>query len=175
MHGDGTGLLRIQSRQTGTLERVTTSRASSNLRLNLEVDRGGEFLLSQTTTLLGVAPVTLRLDGVLRGVADLRVARGRRVHIGRHARILTLTEDAAAAAAGVTFSRLQLDPGSELTFEANTGADMVVGTLQVGGGEIWDEAARGLNGTGPKRHEAITVQSRNVTEPKWHMAKTAVE
>ena len=55
VYGDGTGLLRIQSNQLGSLERITsTTYKSSKLNLNLELHGGGEFILSETTFLLGL-------------------------------------------------------------------------------------------------------------------------
>ena len=130
--GDGTGLLRLQRNQKGTLERVSsTEYVSSKLRINLELSEGGEFILSETTFIMGKFPVALSLDGILRGVVNMYIAQDRTVKIGRHARIVPFKETSLSRQSDVTFSLLQLNPGSKIIFEKDIGANMVIGTLHV--------------------------------------------
>ena len=130
--GDGTGLLRLQRNQKGTLERVSsTEYVSSKLRINLELSDGGEFILSETTFIMGKFPVALSLDGILRGVVNMYIAQNRIVTIGRHARIVPFKETPLSKQSDVTFSLLQLNPGSKVIFEKDIGANMVIGTLNV--------------------------------------------
>jgi hypothetical protein len=66
---DGTGLVRIQSNQLGTLERYTVdTKANSKLRVNIELHNGGEFILSETVTILGLGDVAFDLACIMRGV-----------------------------------------------------------------------------------------------------------
>ena len=132
IEGDGSGLLRLQRNQKGTLERVSsTEYVSSKLRINLELNDGGEFILSETTFIMGIFPVALSLDGILRGVVNMYIAQGRTVTIGSHARIVPFVETPLSRLSDVTFSLLQLNPGSKITFERNVGANMVIGSLHV--------------------------------------------
>ena len=132
IEGDGTGLLRLQRNQKGTLERISsTEYVSSKLRINLELDDGGEFILSETTFIMGKFPVALSLDGILRGVVNMYVAEGRTVKIGSHARIVPFVETPLSRQSDVTFSLLQLNPGSKIIFVPNVGANMVIGSLHV--------------------------------------------
>ncbi len=132
VHGDGTGLLRLQRHQKGTLERFATGDyASSKLEINLELHDGGEFLLSETTFILGRAPVALDLDGVMRGVLNLIVGEGRKMRVGSNARIVPFQETEISKKANVTFSLLQLDPGSVVEWDPDTGSNMVVGRLNI--------------------------------------------
>ena len=132
IEGDGTGLLRLQRNQKGTLERVSsTDYVSSKLRINLELNDGGEFILSETTFIMGKFPVALSLDGILRGVVNMYVAEDRKVTIGSHARIVPFVETLLSSQSDVTFSLLQLNPGSEIIFDPNVGANMVIGSLHV--------------------------------------------
>ena len=132
VHGDGTGLLWVQRHQKGTLERHTSDDyVSSKLEINLELHDGGEFILSETTFIMGRAPVALDLDGVMRGVLNLVVAEGRKMRVGPNARIVPLQETEISRMANVTFSLLQLDPGSMVEFDPNTGANMIIGKLYV--------------------------------------------
>ena len=132
IEGDGTGLLRLQRNQKGTLERVSsTEYVSSKLRINLELNDGGEFILSETTFIMGKFPVALSLDGILRGVVNMYVAEGRTVTIGSHARIVPFVETPLSLQSDVTFSLLQLNPGSKIIFQRNVGANMVIGSLHL--------------------------------------------
>jgi hypothetical protein len=63
--GDGTGLIRMRQNQTGTLERFSADVLISKLEVNLELYNGGEFILSETTTILGKASTALDLDGIV--------------------------------------------------------------------------------------------------------------
>ena len=132
VEGDGTGLLRLQRNQKGTLERVSsTEYVSSKLRINLELNDGGEFILSETTFIMGKFPIALSLDGILRGIVNMYIAEKRTVKIGSHARIVPFKETALSSQADVTFSFLQLEPGSKITFVPDVGANMVIGSLHV--------------------------------------------
>ena len=132
VHGDRTGLIKVQKNQKGTLERyMTGNQTRSKLQINLELHDGGEFILSETTTILGKAPIALDLNGLLRGVVNLVVGQGRKMVIGKSARIVPFKETNISRSVDVTFGLLQLDPGSTVQFHPNTGANMIVGTLNV--------------------------------------------
>ena len=132
VHGDGTGLLRLRQNQLGTLERISAANdTNSKLALNLELHDGGEFIMSETTTILGKAPVALELDGIMRGAMNLIVGENRKIKIGRNAKIIPFTETGISKQSNVTFGYFQLDPGSIVDFEPDTGANMIVGTLDI--------------------------------------------
>ena len=127
--GDGTGLLRLRSNQTGTLERYSSTVLNSKLEINLELHNGGEFLLSETTTIMGKASTALDLNGIMRGVVNLILGSSRHMRMGSSASIVPFSATALSVQARVTFGLLQLSPGSTLDFDADTGADMLVGTM----------------------------------------------
>lgn len=129
VRGDGTGLLRMKANQKGTLERNSATFLNSKLEINLELHNGGEFILSETTTILGGASVALDLDGILRGVVNLILGPGRYMRMGRNAMIVPFKVTALSGQARVTFGLLQLDPGSRIDYDKDTGADMLLGTL----------------------------------------------
>lgn len=129
VHGDGTGLVRLKSCQKGTLERLSSG--NSKLEINLELHDGGEFVLSETTTILGKASTALDLDGIMRGVLNLILGPGRHMRMGSNARIVPIQATVLSSLAKVTFTLLQLDPGSTLECDPNTGLDMLVGTVNV--------------------------------------------
>ena len=69
----------------------------------------------------GKAPVTLHLNGVIRGCKYLYLAMGRKMRIGHEAEVISDLETAASNdlnQTSVTFSLLQLEPGSELSFDS---------------------------------------------------------
>ncbi|KAK3576663.1 hypothetical protein CHS0354_004948 [Potamilus streckersoni] len=132
VNGDGTGLLRMQTNQVGTLERIEFGASTkSKLEINLELHDGGEFILSETTTILGKADVALDLDGIMRGVINLILGPNRVMRMGRNAVIVPIKQTSLSSQARVTFGMLQLDPGSSLEYDPDSGADMLVGTLNV--------------------------------------------
>ena len=128
INGDGTGLLRIQANQTGTLERVvskTGSKMDSKLNINLELHKGGEFFLSETTLVLGLADTALDLDGTVRGVSNLYLGTGRHMRVGENARILSdVNADPSTVFPKVSFGVFQLEPNSYCEYDANIGAEM---------------------------------------------------
>lgn len=128
--GDGTGLIRMRQNQTGTLERFSTDVLISKLEVNLELYNGGEFILSETTTILGKASTALDLDGIMTGVVNLILGPQRHMRMGSNAKIVP-SDSAGTTQARVSFGFLQLDPGSTLDFDENTGAEMLVGILNV--------------------------------------------
>ena len=129
---DGTGLLRMRSNHFGTLERFNAGGyASSKLRINLELHNGGEFVLSETTFIMGKAPTALDLNGVLRGVLNMYITQGRRMRMGSNAKIVPLKETALSRQANITFSLFQLDPGSIVEVDPNTGVNMLVGEMHI--------------------------------------------
>ena len=69
-----------------------------------------------STTFSGKAPVTLHLDGILKGCKNLYLAKGRKMRIGHSAKVLASVQ-AKSTLANVTFSLLQLEPGSELSYD----------------------------------------------------------
>lgn len=127
--GDGTGLIRIRANQIGTLDKSSADSLISKLQVNLELYNGGEFILSETTTILGKASTALDLDGVMTGVVNLILGPERHMRMGSNAKIVA--SSGSTSTARVSFGYLQLDPGSTLDFDENTGAEMLVGTLSV--------------------------------------------
>ena len=132
---DGTGLIRIQENQSGTLERVystTGEKMNSKLYINLELHKGGEFLLSETTLILGLFPTAFDLDGTLKGVTNMYLGTERHMRIGENAVIIpdedgVLDENTAR----VTFGTFQLEPASSCEYDQNTGAEMVASVLNL--------------------------------------------
>ena len=123
VNGDGTGLIRIQADQKGTLERsITDTKANSKLRINLELHNGGEFVMSETVTILGLGKVALDLNGVLRGASNLYLGPGRKMKIGSKAKIVTFSATDLSNIDYVNFGTLQLEPDSFIDYESNTGA-----------------------------------------------------
>lgn len=132
IEGDGTGLISVRENQEGTLERVATGNNSiSYLRVNLELASGGQFLMSESTVILGLFPIALKLDGVMRGVLNLEVGEGRKISIGKNAKIVPFFETAISRLANVTFGTFQLAPGSGCDFDADHGAVMIVNQFNV--------------------------------------------
>ena len=132
VNGDGTGLIRMQSNHKGTLERYRYGNLThSKLDINLELHNGGEFILSETVTVLGLAPTALDLNGVLRGVINMVVGPSRHARIGKDAQIVPFQATDMSTQAKVTFGTLQLDPGSSVDYDPNTGAEMVVGEISL--------------------------------------------
>ncbi|VDI26438.1 Hypothetical predicted protein [Mytilus galloprovincialis] len=129
VNGDGTGLIRMRQNQIGTLERFSLDVLISKLEINLELHNGGEFILSETTTILGKGTTALDLDGIMRGAVNLIVGTTRHMRMGSNAWIIPLKATELSTQARVSFGLLQLDPGSSLDFDENTGAEMLVGTL----------------------------------------------
>ena len=130
--GDGTGLIRMQADHKGTLERYRYGNLThSKLEINLELHNGGEFILSETVTILGLAPTALDLNGVLRGVINMIIGPSRHARIGRDAQIVSFQATDLNSQAKVTFGTLQLDPGSSVDYDPNTGAEMLVGELSL--------------------------------------------
>lgn len=129
VNGDGTGLIRMRQNQTGTLERFSLDVLISKLEINLELHNGGEFILSETTTILGKGTTALDLDGIMRGAVNLILGTERHMRMGSNAWIIPLKATELSSQARVSFGLLQLDPGSSLDFDNNTGAEMLVGTL----------------------------------------------
>lgn len=127
--GDGTGLLRMKANHKGTLERDSKTFINSKLEINLELHNGGEFILSETTTILGRATVALDLDGILRGVVNLILGASRYMRMGSNAMIVPFKATSLSGQARVTFGLLQLDPGSRIDYDKETGADMLLGVL----------------------------------------------
>ena len=132
VHGDGTGLIRIREMQRGTLERIASGNNTvSKLRVNLELHNGGEFIMSETCVLLGLADTALDLDGTLRGAFNLQVAEGRQLRMGANARIVPYFETNQSRQSSVTFGYFQLDPSSVCTFDPDVGANMIIGQFNV--------------------------------------------
>lgn len=130
--GDGSGLLLVQKNQKGTLERLATGDVSiSKLEINLELHDGGEFILSETTTILGKASIALDLDGTMKGVANLIVGPRRHTRIGPNARIVPFKETAFSRQSPVSFGLLQLDPGSSIDYDPDTGAYIILSFLNL--------------------------------------------
>lgn len=122
----------MQSGHKGTLERYRYGNLThSKLDINLELHNGGEFILSETVSILGLASTALDLDGVLRGVLNMIVGPSRRVRIGKNAQIVPLQVNDLSSQAKVTFGTLQLDPGSSIDYDPDTGAEMVVGEISL--------------------------------------------
>lgn len=132
VHGDGTGLISMGNNQTGTLERIESGNNTiSKLRVNLELQPGGEFIMSETVVILGLFPIALDLNGLLRGCMNLQVSEGRTVRFGKEARIIPYQETALSKQADVTFGYLQLDPGSFFNFDKDVGSTALIGSLRV--------------------------------------------
>ncbi|KAH3880024.1 hypothetical protein DPMN_003936 [Dreissena polymorpha] len=132
VNGDGTGLVRIQNNQLGTLERNTVdTKANSKLRVNIELHKGGEFILSETVTILGLGDVAFDLDGIMRGVSNMYLGPSRKMNIGSNAKIVTFTATNLDAIKYVTLGTLQLEPGSTVEYSANTGALMRANTINL--------------------------------------------
>jgi hypothetical protein len=74
----------------------------SKLELNLELHNGGEFILSETVTLLGLADTALDLNGILRGVINMIVGPGRHTRIGKDAQIVPFQATELSTRAKVT-------------------------------------------------------------------------
>lgn len=129
VNGDGTGLIRMRQNQTGTLERFSVDVLISKLEINLELHNGGEFILSETTTILGKGTTALDLDGIMRGALNLILGTGRHMRFGSNAWIIPMKATELSSQARVSFALLQLDPGSSIDYDDNTGAEMLVGTL----------------------------------------------
>lgn len=132
VHGDGTGLLRMHSGHKGTLERFRYGNVThSKLEINLVLLKGGEFILSETVTVLGLAPTALDLNGILRGVINMIIGPSRHARLGKDAQIVPFQATGLSSRAKVTFGTLQLDPGSSVDYDANTGAEMLVGKISL--------------------------------------------
>ena len=135
VNGDGTGLLRIQGNQTGTLERVvstTGSKMDSKLNINLELHRGGEFFLSETTLVLGLAETALDLDGTVRGVVNLYLGTGRHMRVGENARILAdENADPSTVFPKVSFGIFQLEPNSICEYDPNIGSEIKASSINL--------------------------------------------
>ena len=135
VNGDGTGLVRIQQSQIGTLERVASTfglKMNSKLNINLELHKGGEFFFSETTLILGLADTALDLDGTLRGAKNLYLGTGRHMRIGGNARIVAdvnaVSDDKTPK---VTFGIFQLEPNSKCEYDPNIGAEILSGSLNL--------------------------------------------
>ncbi|KAH3816434.1 hypothetical protein DPMN_117950 [Dreissena polymorpha] len=132
VNGDGTGLVRIQKNQKGTLERsITDTKANSKLKVNIELHDGGEFILSETVTILGLGDIAFDLDGVMRGVSNLYLGPNRNMRMGSNAKIVSFSETNLDAIKYVTFGTLQLEPGSKIEYDSNTGALMQAGNINL--------------------------------------------
>ncbi|KAL4230250.1 hypothetical protein ACF0H5_010636 [Mactra antiquata] len=132
VNGDGTGLVRIQNNQKGTLERsLTDLKANSKLKINLELHNGGEFLMSETVTILGLGNVALDLDGVLRGVTNLYLGPERKMRMGSHAKIVPYTVTDLSGIDYVTFGTFQLEPGSRVDYDAETGSKIQASNINL--------------------------------------------
>ena len=132
VNGDGTGLVRIQNNQKGTLERSETdTKANSKLRVNIELHSGGEFILSETVSILGLGSVAFDLDGIMRGVSNLYLGPNRKMRIGSNAKIVTFSATDLSNIQYVTFGTLQLEPGSRIEYDANTGALIKASTINL--------------------------------------------
>lgn len=107
--GDGTGLIRMQNGHRGTLERYRYGNLThSKLEINLELHNGGQFILSQSVTILGLASTALDLNGVLQGVLNMVIGPLRRVRIGKFAQIVPIQVTNFSSQAKVTFASLQV-------------------------------------------------------------------
>ena len=132
VNGDGTGLVRIQTNQKGTLERsVTNTQANSKLEVNIELHDGGEFIMSETVTILGRGAVALDLDGVLRGVSNLYLGPNRKMRMGSNAKIVSFSQTNLANVTYVTFGTFQLEPGSLVEYDAETGAKIQASNINL--------------------------------------------
>lgn len=132
VNGDSTGLVRIQTNQKGTLERsVTNTQANSKLKINIELHDGGEFIMSETVTILGLGAVALDLDGILRGVSNLYLGPSRRMRMGSNAKIVPFSQTNTANVTYVTFGTLQLEPGSIIEYDAETGAKIQASNINL--------------------------------------------
>lgn len=132
INGDGTGLVRMQTNQKGTLERsVTNTQANSKLELNIELHDGGEFIMSETVTILGLGSVALDLDGILRGVSNLYLGPNRKMRMGSNAKIVPFSQTNLANVTYVTFGTFQLEPGSLVEYDAETGAKIKASNINL--------------------------------------------
>ena len=131
VNGDGTGLIRMQTNQTGTLERTADTLVKSKLEINLELHKNGQFILSETTTVLGLAEIALDLDGIMRGVINLHLGPSRKMRIGRSAKIVPYTPTELSKQTDVTFGLLQLEPGSFIEYDPDTGANMMASQVNL--------------------------------------------
>lgn len=132
VNGDGTGLVRIQTNQKGTLERsVTNTKANSKLEINIELHDGGEFIMSETVTILGLGAVALDLDGVLRGVSNLYLGPNRKMRMGSNAKIVPFSQTNLANVTYVTFGTFQLEPGSIVEYDSETGAKIKASNINL--------------------------------------------
>ena len=133
--GDSTATLIIRTNQTGYVERVpstTGAKMDSKLKINLELHHGGAFILSERTSILGLADIALDLDGTVKGVKDMILGTQRNARIGPNARILP-SEYAVVdeTAPKVSFGILQLEPGSVCEYDPNIGAQISTGSLNL--------------------------------------------
>ena len=132
VNGDSTGLVRLQENQIGTLERsVTEPSVHSKLRVNIELHKGGEFIMSETVTILGLGSVAFDLDGVLRGVSNLYLASGRKMRVGENAKIVPFSANDPSAYNYVEFGIFQLEPGSIVEYDADTGAKIKASNINL--------------------------------------------
>lgn len=123
VNGDSTGLVRIQNNQKGTLERTSSGSASnSNLRVNIELNDGGEFITSETVNVLGLGEIAFDLDGIFRGASNLYLAPNRKMRIGSNAKIVPYSATELDNIDYVTFGTWQLEPGSIVEYDSETGA-----------------------------------------------------
>jgi hypothetical protein len=67
------------------LERFSLDVLISKLEINLELHNGGEFILTETTTILGKGTTALDLDGIMRGAVNLIVGTKRHMRMGSNA------------------------------------------------------------------------------------------
>lgn len=132
VNGDGTGLIRIQANQLGTLERsLTDTKANSKLRTNLELHNGGEFIMSETVTILGLGNIALDLNGVLRGVSNLFLGPSRKMRMGSKAKVVTYSAADVSQIDYVNFGTLQLEPGSSIEYDPETGANIKASNINL--------------------------------------------
>ena len=126
--GDGTGLIKLEAGHTGTLERFQAgNNTESNLNVNFNIKKDGKAIFSEKTTLLGLFPTVLTLDGVIVGALTLIAAESRNIVVGPDARIKPLIETDQSKQQKFSFGKLQLDPGSSIIFVED--ANMAVSDL----------------------------------------------
>ena len=189
INGDGTGLIRIQEKQSGTLERVTSTtgeKMNSKLYINLELHKGGEFFLSETTLILGLFPTALDLDGTVRGVINLYLGTKRHMRVGENARIIS-DENAVIDenTAKVSFGIFQLEPASTCEFDPEIGAEIAASVLnlkfdakmyadyfEVNVSNIHLELESEMSASSPDRSESDTI---DVTEGSGKIDPSGLE
>lgn len=115
----------------GILERDSKIFINFKLEINFELYNGGEFILLETTIILGRVILVLDLDGILRGVVNLILGASRYMRMGSNVMIVLFKVIFLSGQVRVIFGFFQLDLGSRIDYDKEIGVDMLLGVFNV--------------------------------------------